>query len=278
VPYQAEISRRNPSCFLFLIDQSGSMGDRWGQDSSKSKAETLADVINRLLMNLVLKCAKDDGVRDYFEVGVIGYSTGVSNGLGAVASGQWLVPISRLADHPLRVEQRMRREPDGAGGIVEVPARFPIWFEPRAEGATAMCAALRQAEEILGTWTRSHPDSFPPVVFHITDGEATDGSPLGPAAAVRATGTSDGKTLLYNVHISDRQGAEVAFPANAEAVADPYGRILFEMSSELPDSLRTRLGEEGERVPRGARGFLFNADPVAVIHFLDIGTRPANLR
>jgi hypothetical protein len=31
-------------------------------------------------------------------------------------------------------------------------------------------------------------------------------------------------------------------------------------------------------VTDGARGFVFNADIVAVIRFLDIGTRPSNLR
>ena len=71
--YQAEISRSNPSCFLFLIDQSGSMRDSFGADSGKRKADGVADAINRLLQNLVIKCAKTEGVRDYYNVGVIGY-------------------------------------------------------------------------------------------------------------------------------------------------------------------------------------------------------------
>ena len=49
MPYQAEISRANPSCFLFLIDQSGSMEDPFaGSDSKRRKADLLADAINRL--------------------------------------------------------------------------------------------------------------------------------------------------------------------------------------------------------------------------------------
>ena len=57
MPYTAEISRTNPSCFLFLIDRSGSMEDKF-PDSGKAKAEGVADAINRLLQNLVIKCAK----------------------------------------------------------------------------------------------------------------------------------------------------------------------------------------------------------------------------
>ena len=35
---------------------------------------------------------------------------------------------------------------------------------------------------------------------------------------------------------------------------------------------------EGYPVTDGSRGFVFNADIVSVIRFLDIGTRPSNLR
>ena len=78
--YSAEISRQNPSCFLFLIDQSGSMSDPFGAGgSSKSKADAVADAINRLLSNLVIKCAKSEGIRDYYDVGVLGYGANVGS-------------------------------------------------------------------------------------------------------------------------------------------------------------------------------------------------------
>ncbi len=37
--YSAEISRNNPTCFLFLIDQSGSMNDPWSGGTFKKKAD-----------------------------------------------------------------------------------------------------------------------------------------------------------------------------------------------------------------------------------------------
>src|SRR5437868_4812684 len=73
LPYSAEISRTNPACFLFLIDQSRSMAQPFAGQAGKSKAEGVADAVNRLLQNLILKCAKSDGIRDYFYVGVLGY-------------------------------------------------------------------------------------------------------------------------------------------------------------------------------------------------------------
>src|SRR5262249_22054446 len=102
MPYTADISRTNPTCFLFLLDQSSSMAKPFGGPAGKPKAEGLADAINRLIQNLALKCAKSEGIRDYFHVGVIGYGGAVSSALAGKLSKQFLVPISALADSPLR--------------------------------------------------------------------------------------------------------------------------------------------------------------------------------
>src|SRR5262245_58653800 len=108
MPYSAEISRTNPACFLFLIDQSSSMLEPFGGQSGKSKADGVADAVNRLLQNLVLKCAKSEGIRDYFHVGVIGYSSQARLALAGKLSNEPLVPVSVIANNPLRVENRTR--------------------------------------------------------------------------------------------------------------------------------------------------------------------------
>src|SRR5258708_32859807 len=142
MPYSAEISRTNPTCFLFLVDQSSSMLEPFGGQASKKKSEGVADAINRLLQNLCLKCAKSDGIRDYFHVGIIGYGAQVGLALGGKLAGQPLVPISAVANNPLRVEQRTRKVDDGAGGLTEQSFKFPVWVEPVANGKTPMCKAL----------------------------------------------------------------------------------------------------------------------------------------
>src|SRR5262249_14915789 len=140
--YQAEISRSNPSCFLFLLDQSGSMSDPFAGGTGRSKADELATIINRLLASLVIRCSKDEGVRDYFEVGVLGYGgSDVKPALACVNGNGPIVPISQLADEPLRVEDRLQKIPDGAGGLVEHTVKLPIWVDPHADGGTPMNGA-----------------------------------------------------------------------------------------------------------------------------------------
>ena len=278
MPYAAEISRANATAFLFLIDQSGSMEDPWaGSDGGQSKADALATIINRLFTEIVIKCSKDEGIRNYFEIGVLGYGNDVRPALGGALAGRIFVPVSEIADNPMRVEDRVQKVSDGVGGLVEQTVKFPVWFEPQAKGGTPMTEALKQAREALAGWIGQHPDAFPPIVFNLTDGEATDGDPSRAAESVRELETSDGNVLLFNIHLSGHRG-KVEFPEREDGLADDFAKRLFRMSSALPPHLLREAMAEGYQVSEGSRGFVFNADAAAVIQFLDIGTRPANLR
>jgi hypothetical protein len=124
--YTAEISRTNPTCFLFMIDQSGSMARHFGPDSSKTKAQGVADAVNRLLQTLVLRCAKGESVLDRYYLGVIGYGEQVGLGFLGDLAGDVLQPVSQVGAKPLRVERRVRKAEDGAGGLIEQTVNFPV--------------------------------------------------------------------------------------------------------------------------------------------------------
>ena len=49
VPYSADIDRSNPTCFVFLIDQSASMQEHYAGAAGQSKSEALAYQMNILL-------------------------------------------------------------------------------------------------------------------------------------------------------------------------------------------------------------------------------------
>lgn len=279
MPYTAEISRTNPSCFVFLIDRSGSMDDPFGAGGGTGrKSQGVADAVNRLLQNLVIKCAKSEGVRDYYHVGVIGYGSSVGPAFSGALAGRELVPISEIADQPSRVEERVKKVDDGAGGLIDQTVKFPVWFDAVAHGGTPMCQALSRARELVDSWLKEHASSFPPIVINITDGESTDGDPTSAAAGLTALESSDGNPLLFNVHLSSQPAASIEFPDSESGLPDHHAELLFRLSSPLPTYMRRIAGQEGYAVSDGTRGFVFNADMVSVIRFLDIGTRPSNLR
>lgn len=282
MPYSAEISRTNPSCFVFLLDQSGSMADAvGGGDVQQRKADFLSDVVNRTLHDLVIRCTRTEEIRDYYHVSLIGYGgqgAGVGPGFAGQLSGRTLVKISDVGEYPARLESRTRKVVDGAGGLVEQVVRFPVWVDPVAENGTPMCAALQQAKEIVDAWLAEHPDCFPPVVLHITDGESTDGDPFEAAQALTDARSTDGHVLLFNCHLSSQRAARVEYPIDPAALPNDFARAVFAMSSVMPVEFRSAAAAAGIAVREGARGFVFNADAPALVHFFDIGTRPANLR
>jgi hypothetical protein len=273
MPYSAEISRTNPACVLILIDQSKSMAEPFAGQPDKAKCDGVADAVNRLIQNLVLKCAKIDGVRDYFHVGVIGYGGELSAGLGGTLPDDVLVPIGRLADSPLRVETRTRQADDGAGGTVEQTVKFPVWFDPRAYGRTLMNAAFEAAETTVSQFILQYPDSYPPIVLNITDGRPSDANPQPVARRIRSLATTDGAVLVFNLLLSADPKPPVYFLSDESLLVDTYAKLLFRMSSELPPKLLAAARADGFAVGKGSRGVVFNADLVAVVRFLDIGTR-----
>lgn len=276
--YSAEISRTNPSCFLFVIDQSGSMSDSL-PEGGRTKATGVSDAINKLLQELVIRCAKEEGVRDYFYVGVIGYGETVGAAFSGALSGKDIVPVSDIANSPARIEERNKKVEDGAGGLMDQKIRFPIWFDPVAAGGTPMCKALSQGKAILQDFISKHPNCFPPVAIHITDGESTDGEPSEAMRALTSLSSIDGNVMLFNLHLSSNPNARpTAFPNDSTSLPDQFSQSLFGGSSQLTSFMRAVAAEHGFNLTEGARGFVMNADLVLVIQALDIGTRPSNLR
>lgn len=263
--YAAPISRQNPACVLFLLDQSGSMEAPMmlpGHGSTPRK-QAVADVVNRLLGELVLCCTKGVDVYDRFHVGVITYGEGVAS----APSFNGLEPLSKVALRNCKVEQRAVKNPDGT--TTEVA--FPIWFEPQSAGGTPMRKAMEMARSLMEPWLVDHPESFPPIIFNITDGDATDGNPLPAMQALRGIGTQDGPCLLFNCLLGD--GSPVLWPSQASEVPSGNMQVLFEGASELPEKMRRRAAEHHRMsLAPGTKGVVLNAALVDLVRLLDIGT------
>lgn len=273
MPYQAEISRENPTCFLFVIDQSGSMDEI--TETGRSKADFVADVLNKTLYTLITSCSKADGVRNYFDVGVIAYrGSEVVSGFDGALAGSIVHPINAISEHTLRIEERQKKVDDGAGGIIELKTKFPIWFDPKSAGGTPMRAAFGKTRETVAGWCEAHQGSYPPTILHVTDGQSTDGAPEEMAETLRQISTRDGQALLFNLHVTTTGGAEMVFPTSESELGDEYSRMLFRMSSPLPSHLAKFAGDKGYEIVDGSRGFIFNGDPQCVVDFFEIGTRP----
>jgi len=274
--YSRKLSTANPGCILFLIDQSGSMAGPFAEAGAPPipKAQGVADCVNRLIQELILKCQEGPTIRERMHIGIFTYGGGVQ--MARALSGP-----SELNAQPLRSEKRTRLvdDFDGAGGLTKrsIEVDFQTWCDPMANGGTPMCEALDLAATHLQAWAASHPGSFPPVIFNITDGESTDGDPSASLARVKGIATDEGNALVFNLLLSDGHGSTVRFPRDSAGVGAPALRTLIEGSSPLPESMRLRAVQLYETpLEEGARGVVLNGSLVDVVKLLDIGSGPAN--
>jgi hypothetical protein len=281
LPYSREISRDNKACILFLIDQSYSMVEPLG-GTPRRKCDELAMAVNRWLHNVAIRASGDFGIRDWMDVGVVGYRTDqkaqpiLGPTLIGPLAGRPLVSIIDVGNHPARIDTTVQQmKDDETGEMLEVPYDSPIWVDAVAEGSTPMCHVLHYTYGLLEQWIREHPHSFPPIVIHITDGESQDGDPVPYAQAVRSLATSDGNVLLFNCYLPMNPAEPVLFPSTDAKLLDPLAKALFQMSSPLPDPFYRTAVQEGFPLQPGARGMAYNADMTVLIRFLDMGTRAA---
>jgi hypothetical protein len=274
MPYDAEISRSNPAAFIFLLDQSSSMRETL-HGTHKQLSSFLANCVNEALRELVNQCTRgDESVRDYFHVAALSYSDGEVKNVWKDTSA-YFQPISKIADSPARLEITTFKYPNEFGITRIEQVESEVWFEASAVGGTPMVKALEKTRDIVKEWVKDHPASFPPIVFHVTDGEPTDGDPEPVATEIKQISTRNGACLLFNLHVSSDPSTEVVFPSAEDQLPDDYAKKLFRMSSVIPGPLRPAAQESYPIVP-ASRFFGFKAGAGTITKFFQIGTRPAN--
>lgn len=132
-------------------------------------------------------------------------------------------------------------------------------------GGTDAAAAFEVALEMLRQAVEEprFRNSFPPMVFHLTDGESQTDAQTA-ADEIRRLQTGDGNVLLVNAYIGTRTNLNYNGPENfpgylntGEAGPSEDNIRLFNMSSEIPDSIRQNLIGDGifPNLRTGARLF-----------------------
>ncbi|AFM24803.1 VWA domain-containing protein [Desulfomonile tiedjei] len=280
-PYTEEVSRNNPLTVIFLVDQSGSMDAPFGGGISVSKAQVTSDALNKLLDTLVIKATKGEEVYNYCYVSIIGYGEKVGSAFGGILEKKELITLSELQEHRLRVEMRTRKISDGAGGLVEYEEPFSVWVEPKAEGMTPMRRAFEKALQLVDSALQEKPNSHPPIVINITDGAYTppgdQGTPASIAREIMSKQNTNGSNaLVFNSHITHEQIGAILYPASDTGIKDDYAKELLSMSSPIPQLwLSLAAARKMDAIGEGSRGFVYNADVVTLIEFINFGTQIA---
>ena len=234
--YSKKVQSSEPGLIVFLLDDSGSMGgDLPG--TSDPKHVWVSRYVGSILKELLARSAEMKGeaviVKPRFYVSFIKYGSDVET---------W--PTNQ--DEPLDIERAMTLYSAEAGPEAGLGLSGAL-------GGTDTLQAFECAYEVLKAALAGERfrNSFPPMLFHLTDGEsATDATTM--AARVRELASTDGKALVVNAYLGATTSLAYTSPSDfpgymsvSDAGPDAYSIRLFEMSSVAPETIRQNLvGDE----------------------------------
>ncbi len=278
--YSQEITRRHRAAIVIAIDQSCSMGGEVQlSDWKLTKAEMVAMVTGRLIDELILRSCRDGSYRHYYDIALLGYS---GEDVYPLFGGEVkFYPITTFAEQEVERIPYLLNHRSLNRGTVALHDKVSQWVKPCAMGATPMCKMINCVTALVSEWCskEENRDSFPPLVFNITDGEASDANydMLRSAAyRLRNTGTSDGKTLFLNIHISSESNrAPIVFPSALEVPIEiRHAHLLMDMSSVLPERLYPYIGTCRTQISKPPYiAMSYNSSMAELACMLNIGSR-----
>lgn len=263
-------SSATPGLLIILLDQSGSMLSDY-EGTTRTSFASLA--VNKVIDNIIQKNFDGDAPKNRCFISVIGYNHNVKE----LCSG-WLKDLDA---NPLRYETLKKKTPDGAGGIIEVEIKQPVWVEPiTQDGATNMLGAFQLAKDLAKKWIEDNSDAPAPVIINISDGvpfyEGKDPricmqETVSLAKEIMNLSNEDGNVLIFNAQIDKSNGAVVC-PANRDRVTQEEAKFLFDITSEIPESYKAAAAKNELSTENGSRGCIFGADGVQLIQLIDFGS------
>jgi len=240
--YKKQVCVALPCLIFLVIDDSGSMADRL-IGTNDPRFLYVERLIGSVLKQLLDRCTELRGdtvqIRPRYFLHVIVY------GSDPRVWGDGLMDIQQVVERYTHSGKSF-----GLGGN---------------EGGTDAAAAFEMAYEVLekAVGDERFRSSFPPIVFHLTDGEsATDATDA--AEKIKQLSTEDGNVLGVNTYIGTKTNLNYAGPEDFPGYVDPSdvgtsddNIRLFNMSSPAPQCIGQNLIEDGifPQLRSGARLF-----------------------
>jgi hypothetical protein len=250
------VTRRQPGLLFLLVDGSGSMSQEFAP--GVRKADSVAEVGNNVLGTLVERFRSGNRVSDRLDVIALRYGNQVvGNALeGSLASTSGAIELSRLDS--ANVGSVELQDADGNAFTAKT------WLRPGTpNGDTPMSRGFREALTQVRGWQRRPPGEHLLLGVHVSDGIFTDADPTPQLAELEKVARQQGGKLVMTNILLARDGSrsrQILFPTPAEAEGfDAAGKLLFRLSSPVPESLARQLGPGVIRP--GARMMAYNADP-----------------
>jgi len=234
--YDTLATSKSPALIIYLLDVSGSMGDKLG---TKTRLEIVTESLTAMLRQMVFRSTKGGRVAPRYRIAMYAYSDHVYDLLGGVR------PVDQVAQ-------------------LGVPELTPM-------RSTDTALAFSQAEKLLQQELPNLAHCPAPLVCHMTDGEFTGSDPEPIVRRIMAMRVPDGNVLVENIFISDQLLAEPVSDVHKWGGVTPktrltnkYAQKLRNISSPLPQSYRATMLESGYSLAEDALMMIPGMTPALV--------------
>lgn len=234
MPYERKVERAHPALIVMILDDSGSMSTNMTgtSDTRCQWVERYSGIILKELLSRSMEVSGDTPtVKPRYYLDIIKYGSSVQT---------W--QTGPEGDEEMDIGEAAKKLTDsgslGLGGGLG-----------GTDTAAAFQFALTRIEKALQK--ERFKSSFPPIVFHLTDGEShTDAEPF--AQQIMNLSSNDGNVLIVNGYIGTSTQLpykdENDFPGyltEQEVGASQDNLRLFRMSSVVPSTMRENLVSDG---------------------------------
>jgi uncharacterized protein YegL len=225
--YTQPATTLTPALIVYLLDASQSMNERCG---STSKIDVVNMALKNAIKDMVRRSMRDGVVQRRYKIAIFAYSTKVIDVL------------------------------DGICDLPElVRAGVPILS---AGGQTDMAAGFASVEQLLEAHMVEFQRCPAPLVCHLTDAQFTAHDPSSIIQRIQGLRVNDGPVLVENIYVADtmlrkpvQDWHEWGGVLHTRQLANAYAKLLFYLSSPLPESYRQNINNYGYHLQPGTSFF-----------------------
>jgi hypothetical protein len=148
-------------------------------------------------------------------------------------AGKSVVGNAELLDGAIRVEEAETQVSNGAGGLITMTKKTPIFFDVEPAASSPPQSAFVAATGIANDWLAANPSGHRPLVLHLTRGRHAAADIEAATAALEAVSDSRGP-LLQHLVITETPHKSLAYPHSDSELDGENLKALWRSSAVVP--------------------------------------------
>lgn len=230
--YPKQWSSASPGLLIFLIDQSVSTSNVSNESFNSSKF--CANFVNYQINTIIKYHFSGFQPKNRCYIEVIGYSDNAN----VLCSGF----LIELYENPIKIITIRKKISDGAGGLVEIDKKMPIWVEPVMDGVHSNAvSAFQLALNTIQKWIDKYPGSPAPIIVNIShsipkspflDEEKTIDETICLSNKIKDIGAINEKSLILSLINTSEDFFNIYEISEKK---QKYKNFLENLSSNIPE-------------------------------------------